>query len=71
MREIRTWAMTALTCAALAACGGGGDDAPPARATIVSAALAGQATKAQIDTGTQAAGLWEFLRDAADSSSVR
>ncbi|HEV8313076.1 MAG TPA: hypothetical protein VGQ23_08420, partial [Burkholderiaceae bacterium] len=57
MREIRTWAMTALACATLAACGGGGDDAPPERATIVTAVLAGQATKAQIDAGTQASGL--------------
>jgi hypothetical protein len=57
MREIRTWAITALACAALAACGGGGDDAPPERATIVTAVLAGQATKAQIDAGTQASGL--------------
>ena len=57
MREIRSWAMTALACAALVACGGGGDDAPPERATIVTAVLAGQATKAQIDVGTPASGL--------------
>lgn len=47
----------AAAAAFLAGCGGGGDDPPPARATIVTAQLAGQATKAQIDAGTAASGL--------------
>ena len=71
MREIRTWAITALTCAALAACGGGGDDAPPARATIVTAVLAGQATKAQIDAGTQASGLQSLSGTAKCDVDIR
>jgi hypothetical protein len=55
---IRTWAAVSAAVLALAACGGGeDDDAPPARGTIVTAQLVGQATAAQIDAGTNASGL--------------
>jgi hypothetical protein len=57
MNHLRTWAAAALSTALLAACGGGSDDPPPARGTIVTAVLAGQATRAQIDAGTASSGL--------------
>lgn len=42
----------------LAACGGGGDEDPPSeRGAILASSLAGQATIAEIDAGTQASGL--------------
>jgi predicted esterase len=73
MREIRSWMLAALASAALAACGGGGsaDDAPPARATIVTAQLAGQATKAQIDAGTQSTGLQPLSGTAKCDVDIR
>lgn len=61
----------ALTAAVLAACGGSDDDAPPARGTIITAQLAGQATRAQIDAGTAASGLQPLSGAAACDVDVR
>jgi pimeloyl-ACP methyl ester carboxylesterase len=71
MNRIRAGALTVVFSAVLAACGGGGDDAPPPRATIVTAQLAGQATKAQIDAGTSASGAQQLTGAAACDVDIR
>lgn len=71
MLHTRTWVVAVLAGLTLAACGGGGDDAPPARATIITAQVAGQATAAQIDAGTAASGLQALSGPAACGVEVR
>jgi Alpha/beta hydrolase family len=74
MIKTQTWTATLpalLTAALLAACGGGGEDPPPARGTIVTAVLAGQATRAQIDAGTTASGLRPLSGAAACDVDIR
>lgn len=65
MLHSRNWVLGALASLALAACGGDGDDPPPARATLVTAQVAGAATAAQIDAGTAASGLQALSGPAA------
>lgn len=69
---IRTWAAVSVAALTLAACGGGeDDDAPPARGTIVTAQLVGQATTTQIDQGTTASGLLPLSGPAKCGVDVR
>ena len=71
MSRIHAGVLTVVVSAMLAACGGGDDDAPPPRATIVTAQLAGQATKAQIDQGTAASGIQALTGAAACDVDIR
>ena len=60
-----------LAASLLTACGGGTEDAPPARATIVTAQLAGQATAAQLDAGTSSSGLQALSGKATCGVDIR
>jgi acetyl esterase/lipase len=72
MKYIRSGALALAAAAGLAGCGGGGDDnPPPERATIVTAQLAGQATTAQIDAGTQASGIQALTGTAKCNVDIR
>jgi len=72
MNRIHAGVLTIVASAVLAACGGGDDDdEPPARATIVTAQLAGQATAAQIDQGTAASGIQPLTGAAACDVDIR
>lgn len=71
MRFLRPLSLLPVAAAlALAGCGDS-TDAPPARATIVTAQLAGQATKALIDAGTSAAGLQPLTGTATCDVDIR
>jgi hypothetical protein len=73
MRIALRSALAAVSAAALlAACGGGsGDEAPPARGTIITAVLAGQATTAQIDAGTASKGIQALTGAARCNVDIR
>ncbi|MDM4766721.1 prolyl oligopeptidase family serine peptidase [Pelomonas sp. SE-A7] len=75
MSTKRHLALLALASAALAGCGGGAnnntDDPPPARATIITAQVAGAATIAQIDAGTAASGAQALTGKAACDVEIR
>jgi hypothetical protein len=71
MKRMFAGALTAVVGAMLTACGGGSDDPPPARGTIVTAQLAGQASTTQIDQGTAASGLQPLSGAAACHVDVR
>jgi len=71
MKNIRLLVVSALGAAVLAACGGSGDDAPPARATIITGVLAGQATIAQIDGSTAASGAQALTGKAKCDVDIR
>jgi hypothetical protein len=71
MLKIRSWALTGVVTALLAACGGNSDDAPPARGTIITALLAGHATTTQIDAGTSASGIQALTGAAKCSVDIR
>lgn len=65
-----------MATALLSACGGGGmsadrDDPPPARATVLTALLAGNAPIAQIDQGTAASGLQALSGKAKCDVDIR
>jgi poly(3-hydroxybutyrate) depolymerase len=71
MKAIQVRISTLALCAVLAACGGGGDQAAPARATIVTAQLAGHVTAAQVDAGTTASGAIALTGAAVCDVDVR
>ncbi|GAA0762627.1 prolyl oligopeptidase family serine peptidase [Ideonella azotifigens] len=70
MRFQRPLFLLPVVAAVLAGCGGS-TDAPPPRATIVLAQLAGQATTAQIDAGTTATGLIGLTGAAVCNVDIR
>ena len=72
--RLRSSALAAALAASLllVACGGGGDDDPPSeRGEILASTLAGQATIAQIDAGTQASGLQPLSGAAQCNVDIR
>lgn len=71
MNRMHAGVLAVVASAVLSACGGGGDDPPPARATIVTAQLAGHATAAQIDQGTTASGIIGLTGPAACEVDIR
>jgi hypothetical protein len=71
MNTIRSLALTALAGGLLTACGGGSDDPPPERGSIVTAVLAGKATRAQIDAGTASSGLQALAGAAQCDVDIR
>lgn len=70
MRFPRPLSMLAVLPVLLAGCGGS-TDAPPERATIITAQLAGQATRAQLDAGTAATGLQALTGTAQCDVDIR
>jgi predicted esterase len=70
MRFPRPFPMLAVVPALLAGCGGS-TDAPPERATIITAQLAGHATQAQLDAGTSASGVQALTGTAQCDVDIR
>jgi acetyl esterase/lipase len=64
------WTSAAVAAALLVACGGGDED-PPARGSVLSGLVLGQATRAVIDTNTAGAGIQALTGAAACDVTIR